>query len=441
MSELLKVKPTLFVNGERFPVVVNATGMPEYYPNIFLTSTLRVEHKQGKTLFNAACAVKDLRFWELLNGIDLVDRMLNGQFLELEEVEGIVETLWHSCESLQQQLDSKRAIALAARSKVCQLDSYREIRKAAKATAASLLKPGTVAGKLVYVTKYLKFLGKQAVRAAIDSERQIALEHELEDLLCAIGRRIPEAHTGYQFAEYQRLGLTYQVESLVREVIEPDHPANPWSKKNQLRNSMIIKVLHSLGIRRGELLNIRIDDIDFKENKIYIRRLPDNPDDPRLYEPNVKTLARPLRMNAATAEVLHKYVVSERSKYKGSRKHDFLVVSSQDGAPLSLRSLNRIFAELRKKVPGIPVDFNCHICRFTWNDRFSDLCDLKGIDAEREKKIRCDIMGWVHTSEMAAVYTKRTAQAAADQYLLICQEEVAGGNLARLINEITSDRI
>lgn len=441
MSELLKVQQTLFNNGERFPVVVTATGMPEYYPNIFLTSTLRVEHKQGKTLYNAACAVKDLRLWELLSGVDVVERMLEGQFLDLEEVEELVETMWHSCKSLLLQFECKREFALAARSKVCRLDTYREIRQAARVDQATLLKPGTVAGKLVYVVKYLRFLGKQAIRAAIEPARRSALEQGLEDLLCNISRRIPEAHSGFQFAEYQRLGLTYQVESLLREVIVPGHPANPWKKKTQLRNSMIVKVLLSLGIRRGELLNLRIDDFDFRENKVRIRRLPDNPDDPRLYEPNVKTLERVLRMKDDTADLIQDYIVTERRKFRGARKHDFLLVSSQDGAPLSLRSVNLVFTELRRKVPGIPVDFNCHICRFTWNDRFSDLCDLMKIDAEREKKIRCDIMGWVHTSEMAAVYTKRTAQAAADQYLLICQEDATGGKLTELVYEITSDRI
>jgi integrase len=46
-------------------------------------------------------------------------------------------------------------------------------------------------------------------------------------------------------------------------VIEPDHPENPFESKVRFRNYLILGLLLDLGIRRGELLGIRIEDCRF----------------------------------------------------------------------------------------------------------------------------------------------------------------------------------
>ncbi len=54
----------------------------------------------------------------------------------------------------------------------------------------------------------------------------------------------------------------------------------------------MILLLYHLGIRGGELLNIRIQDIDFSSNRILIVRRADERADSRTNEPTAKTRER-----------------------------------------------------------------------------------------------------------------------------------------------------
>lgn len=434
MEGLLKVKPTLLRGGERFPVVTSESGMPIYYPNIYLVSELRRQNNQFYTLQSAAGAINVLRRWEILSGIEIVDRMTRGSFLEDFELDSLTDALWRTCDFLDEQIEIRQD---SPSGKVRSLAAYRRKHSLKDKDATAHVKAGTFSVRAVYVAGYLKFLGGVAVKAAAgDASKRVALQQELERVVASIYVSIPEGH-GNAEMQYHRLGLSYEMEAVLREVIEPGHRLNPWSEGTQLRNSMIIKILLGIGIRRGELLNLRIDDIDFRTNKIFIRRLPDNREDPRLCEPNVKTLPRMLTITDSLADVIHDYIVNERRNYRYARKHDFLVVSTDDGSPLSLSGLNTVFAAVRANVPGIPLNFGPHICRHTWNDRYSDFCDEKKISEEKERKTRCKIMGWKPGSRMAEVYTKRSSQEAVDKMMLAQQQFTSNGRLRGVLDEFS----
>ncbi|MCV5978774.1 tyrosine-type recombinase/integrase, partial [Escherichia coli] len=83
----------------------------------------------------------------------------------------------------------------------------------------------------------------------------------------------------------------------------------------------------SLGIRSGELLNIRISDINFSDSSLAIRRRADDKNDPRVKQPLVKTMERKLPLSSALAKELHNYITSVRRKFKNARKHEYLFVT------------------------------------------------------------------------------------------------------------------
>jgi len=94
----------------------------------------------------------------------------------------------------------------------------------------------------------------------------------------------------------KRSGLTYQQENILYEAIQPGHPANPWGSKAQLRNCMIVNMLLATGMRRDELLSLKLPDIDLGQNMVAIRRISDTANDLRLYRSNVKR-SRVFRIN------------------------------------------------------------------------------------------------------------------------------------------------
>lgn len=84
-----------------------------------------------------------------------------------------------------------------------------------------------------------------------------------------------------------------QLDSLF-SILAPSSNLNPFSEKVQKRNNLIFLFLHCFGLRAGELLNLRIGDIDFSESTIAIRRRANDKTDPRVYQPLVKTCERKL---------------------------------------------------------------------------------------------------------------------------------------------------
>lgn len=422
MINLLSIKLIRFHNGERFPVIIDEHGLPQYYPNTFITADLRNKHKQCNTMINAGKSIQVLRAWEIIESIDIVKRLLDCCFLKYYEMDSLCDALWSKYEDL-----------INRSSKIKNLNKYRLGKKINRAIN---VKPGTVVVRLVYIIKYIKYICEISIESEPDILKRLALRNELKTMIDMFTARIPEVSSKYiDDTDYQRLGLTYEVEGLIHDSISLNSLNNPWSLRVRNRNNIILRVLINLGIRAGELLNIRIDDVQFKNNKIYIRRLPDNPDDPRLYEPNVKTLPRRLTMTDSLAADIHDYIINERRLLPAVRTHDFLFVSSKTGLPQSRTALTNIFISIRNKIPGVPLDFGPHICRHTWNDRFTDYCDAKKIPEEKEKKMRCKIMGWVPGSQMAIVYTRRTTQEATDDFMLESQKYLINHSLSELYND------
>jgi integrase len=95
----------------------------------------------------------------------------------------------------------------------------------------------------------------------------------------------------------------------LRAVIEPDHPENPFEPNVRFRNYLILRLLLDLGIRRGELLGIRVEDCRLgSTGTVTVHRRPDDPDDPRTVQPFSKTDARILPLNGRLVHSLGKYL-------------------------------------------------------------------------------------------------------------------------------------
>lgn len=78
-----------------------------------------------------------------------------------------------------------------------------------------------------------------------------------------------------------------------------------------------------LGVRAGELLNIRLRDIDLENRTIKIVRRHDDLTDNRIKQPLVKTLNRNIYMSDWLESKIYFYIQGERQKYIKKNKHDF----------------------------------------------------------------------------------------------------------------------
>jgi integrase len=191
--------------------------------------------------------------------------------------------------------------------------------------------------------------------------------------------------------EHRVEGLAPEIQDRLLSIVHPDSDDNPWRCKSKMarvrrrkyferiRNQLFVHMLLQLGVRRGELMNLELFDIDTDiegEATVFIRRSPDNERDERPDGPETKTNDRLLAVNEPLAQLIDKYRENVRPKIKGSDANTFLFVSTLDGRPLSNSTATQIFETIRNRHPDLSERLiHPHILRHTWNDNWWNFCE------------------------------------------------------------------
>ncbi|EBP6007011.1 site-specific integrase, partial [Salmonella enterica] len=184
----------------------------------------------------------------------------------------------------------------------------------------------------------------------------------------------------------------------ILEVINPRSAKNPFELYVRQRNELMILLLYHLGIRCGELLNIKLEDIDFQKNRILITRRPDEKEDPRHNQPLVKTYGRTLSLDRELVLKIHNYISFDRQKVSSSKK-GYLFLSYKPGPsrglPISKSGYHKIIAQIASCDPLLH-SLKGHQLRHTWNYNFSNLMDSLpvSISEEEQGRMREQQMGW-----------------------------------------------
>jgi len=182
--------------------------------------------------------------------------------------------------------------------------------------------------------------------------------------------------------------------SALIEICRPGSGGNPWKDTYQQRNYLIVLIMATLGVRRGELLKIRIGDCLLSRPipMVQIRRSPDDPDDPRIDEPQVKTESRALPCDTSLARLLDDYICFGRREFAGSKRTPFLFLA-RNGQPMSLGRVNGIFDQIGAGHPQFR-DLHPHTLRTTCATLFREQGVSRGLDEERIDKNMMYFFGW-----------------------------------------------
>lgn len=408
-----KIRILVEKEGERLRVMLNEDGTLHYYGNLYANMNLRTRNRAGHTLENALRAVSILYQFLDSENIQLEHRMLSGDFLTRAEL----ETLNRISRLPIGDIAALTAPKHSQKKKVIQFKQFRE--KVAPRNLSDEISRKTAALRQIYVKDYLLWL--------LDwfSHHKTAGHLESFEWARAMTQRVLSSFstTGARRGVTIRQGMSQESQAELFRIIDLTSPDNPWKHHFcRLRNRLLIEILFYSGVRRGELLALQVRDVNFAGNKILIARRPDNREDPRKYQPLVKTLERSLPLEDALGERLYEYIHDCRRKTQTAKYHPFLFVSSI-GDPFSLSGLSHVCAEIKAVSPRLLSGFSPHQLRHTWNDRFSRIMKEQGIPPDREQYLRCLLMGWVPDSKMAGAYTKRYVSEEAQKVSLQMQKE------------------
>lgn len=413
MKKLYGVTKFVMDSGERYCMVVErSSGLPVYYPTLFLTTQIRNRGDAFSTMLAAASnLVMLLRFVESRD-IDLEQRFLTKDFFRPHELDDLRD--------FAQCKQGKRTLIVS--STPCLADAMTDT-----------VDNGTQHSRLTTFANYLYWYAMHILKTA-----ELEVVEQINTMAQQIKKRRPSKKR--RSSELQDRSLSdVQLDSLF-EVIQPGSESNPFSIDVQRRNRLMILLLFYLGIRGGELLNIRIKDVDFSTNRIRIVRRADERVDSRTNQPNAKTRERLLPLAESLVQELHIYIIQDRRKVPNAKKNDYLFVTYKPGPtvgnPISKGGYHKIFSVVRAVSPQLFAATG-HSLRHTWNRMFSERMDAmdEQVSEERQEQLRSYLMGWRDGSGTAATYNKRFIRQKGFEAALALQE----ANGTRLPEDFKND--
>lgn len=422
MSQKYQVKTIVTSSGERLPILLSRDGLPMFEPTVFSLSEVRSRNRASNTIDSYLRSVMVFLLFLDLRNINLEERLKVGRLLSLSEIEELVMICRLPVERVHSILDEVQVISKQATSPVVSLE---KLRKRLSTQDNERIDGSSAATRLRNIRDYIKWLCLARIsKHGIETSLRLSLDSSIQYTSNAIEARLPSSTNKYSKVD-QREGLIPEVVSRIIKVINPQSNDNPWSDEHsKYRNQLIVLWLLNCGLRRGELLNIRISDLNFREATALVARRADDPRDPRVNQPKVKTKGREIPLSTGLLDKTNAYIMNVRSQIHGAKKHDFLFVASDTGVPLSIPSLNKMVNVLQKSLPELGCKIFPHIFRHTWNDRFSEEMDKNKVGEDAEKKARSYLMGWSETSGTAATYTRRHIRKKAQAASLQMQKNI-----------------
>tara|TARA_R110001583_G_C5663015_1_gene409838 strand:+ start:187 stop:1515 length:1329 start_codon:yes stop_codon:yes gene_type:complete len=402
---VLIIKKIRMADGEMYSVLIDGSGVPMPYPNLFVTINHRNESDASNTCYNVFERIRLLyEICDFLN-IDIVQRCITGDFLTKNEMESLVLWAKRTVESFRNHVikqKSKNVVSLLPKMK--KLETSRAVIVVEHQGDIS---PATAYNRITTFAEYIGWL---------EEELFTSKDTTAEDLLKSLrpSKFSKEGETGNVDEIYKSLTPSQVIRVL--DVIRPDSSDNPWVNESlRYRNQLIINVLEAIGCRRGELLKIRPQDI--KKNPTNGRRYVTirskvDLDDARLDRPEAKTLGRNVPMDKRLSEMYDNYLIHHRGNSNGAEFIPYLFVThnhrTTTNHALSNATINKICRQI-SSVVGFKV--NPHAFRHRWNDKYSKHADQRiaegKVSEAKSESDRQKLMGWHEGSKMAQTYSKR----------------------------------
>ena len=386
-------------NGERFIFLVDERGIPLFYPALYVTVHLRGRSLAVNTIQNTLNALKALYAWQSYYDIDVELRFSCGELLQNHEVHSLRDFMQ---KPLVRENDCN-IVSLSRKSKI--VSSHNQY------------------ARMSVIADYLSFLASQRLSLGNSAHEGIGR------MVAQIKANRPRTSSKSNVSREEKHLDDVVLDSL-EEALRPGSDSNPVRDYAvQVRNALMFSILRITGLRRGELLNLKIEDIDFAKNTLKVVRRPDAEGDARAYQPVAKTRERVFPLMPELVVRIHGYVLNHRNKLPSAKKHGYLFVThksgSSQGQPLSNAGFGKFMGGL-KNILECCRGIHAHSLRHHWNYSFSKICESQGVTPEREEKIRSYLMGWSETSGTAATYNHRHVKEQAGKAVLELQNKHLG---------------
>lgn len=379
-----EIKSFIAKNGERFSqLYASDDPWPLFYPTAFIVRSIR-QSCTPSTQRVYLDAIKRLLEWVANNKIDLEVHFQRHVFLQPHEIDSLA----------------------------------RYINAARRGKQGYTIGEGKGNTYVGYVAKYLNWLANEVIT---DPNRP-----EAQDLINTQHRRLIDKLTkeGSKSAKAQKL-IEKHLSKQAQEQLESlwNNPFvnvfRPADRGSRLRTVVMLRVLYETGMRRGELLSLKlkhlVESTGGEGPKLIIERNHGDSFDTRVNQPVAKTQGRIVPISPSLELQLTEYIAEYRADVPGVGfdDEDFIFVTHRSkrgqGKPISVSNFDQAVAGLRDLFPALNTT-HPHLLRHDWNYRFSEAADSAKLNPEKEAELRRLLMGWSIESEMPGHYNHRHLQ-------------------------------
>lgn len=429
----------IFASGERFPMLVNEVGIPDFWVTLYTSHSLR---KCAQSSINSCLrSITHLNKWEKLNDRNIIQDFENSIVPDKRFVESFTEHCGLKAVHIDEELKQKN------KGKVVSINQL----KLAKTSALSQVSCNFQQRRMTDVRSFLLFVGQAILKKKLNSNELIK---ELNVLAKTIEANYPKSN----FSRYNKRLPHAEKEVFERflEIFNPASELNPFkSYELKVRNFILVQLLFWTGARSSELLSLTLDDIDYDSNspKVKINRRHDDPADSRKHQPVTKTKSREIIIPVWLRDEIDRYINKIRAQFVASKKHPYIFVSHKglsEGKPITNSTFyNRVIVPVKE----IDTEFMLvkrHGFRHLFNENLSERIDahnekiqqqISAADLERlpqrvavlkreliseqqEIEMRMSLMG--HSSEESArPYTERHVKKKAQKFHLEMMQDMS----------------
>ena len=413
--------------GERVPMLHDERGLSLFYPTLFATSQLRNAGAAVNTIRNKLSDLVVLMRWEQEQGRDLVAEFRGGRFLTVADVVSLRD--FAKLDMRQWQLDGEKA-----KTPNDAVVDFIEAKVALKPSQAAIGGQQHF-NRLSTFADYLEFTASVVTR----HQNSPKVAQEIARMARAIRKHRPRGLAKQLDEDRDLRSPPSELVARFMAIGAEGDPRNPFRQPDvQIRNAILFGLARLTGMRRGELLSLRIDQLDFgHEPHVWVRRNQDDPNDSRRNQPVAKTKERLLPLPDSLANQIERYVFKVRANIAPARRHPYLFVSHHKndgwGKPLSISGLNQMFVRMRR-VDAAFEAIHVHAFRHHFNYELSVSIDehnaksrgatgaphSEPISEARELDVRAFLNG--HRSKASgAAYNRRHIREASDKAVRLVQ--------------------
>ncbi len=387
------VEEILHDSGELIPILLDDEGMPIPLPNEFILSKL---HSSSNTRLRNLREIKLLYEWMQIHQIDLYERLIQKKPFTEAEITGSLAPF------LRKNHEKKHKIIKIA------------------------VGPNTSNQRLITIKDFLNWYMEVYIGTLpfTSSNYQYYLTYKarLISLLdrCSINSPPKNKNLDKGLTSHEQLNLI----KLIKPKVESQNPI-------EYRNYIMVMLMLSFGLRPGEVLSLRVEDIQLGSiSSIRVHRRAPDIKDKRKQRPLIKRNGRTLAINdKSLAAELDLYITKWREmldeRNQTNLEWDYLIIN-KDGAPLSLPSITQYFQILRERHANVlPTKFSPKALRHTFSVSMERLLREAGVEEDNRKKALAYLRGDSSLSSQD-VYTFKETELEANKYLGQYQREIFG---------------